>query len=252
MDPMVWLSATTALGVYGYCLYVVMIGGDYMIGRFWALPLFATVWLMYVFIPDNVRKDIPFCFACLLLITSLIPGQMKDIRGSCFTCVVGKAHMVDSSFTFRGNKLIANLYPLRLRNEGTYHLVHEGRRIAMSHSTQAHRMFYVGMSGFYAGSTVPLIDELALGDALLARLPASKRQNFYAGHFRRDIPKGYAYAIDTGSTERMDPNLAQYYKKLRLITSGDLFDPERLQTILYFNLGQYEHWKHDYLRNARR
>lgn len=247
----VWLPVCIAMGAFGYCLYVVYIGGDYMIGRFWALPVFTAVWLMYVCTPDSIRRDLLFCMGCAMLIGYIIPGQMIEIRNGCASCVVGKERMLDASFTFRGNRLVKNSYPLRIRTEGQYQFGNEGRKVAAERKTTAKIMYYIGMGGYYAGATRPLVDELALADPLLARLPASKRQNFYAGHFKRDIPRGYLYAIDTGSTERMDPSLAKYYEKLRLITSGDLFDPERLKTIILFNLGMYDHWKQEYVRRAK-
>jgi arabinofuranosyltransferase len=89
---------------------------------------------------------------------------------------------------------------------------------------------------------------VALADPLLARLPA-RRQSFYIGHFRRNIPKGYKQALETGSLSGMEPPLARYYEKLRLITSGNLLDKERLKTILLFNLGAYDHWKEEYLNS---
>ena len=49
----------------------------------------------------------------------------------------------------------------------------------------------------------------------------------------------------------MNPDLAQYYEKLALITQGELWDWERLKTILWFNLGAYDHWR-DAITCARR
>jgi len=246
-----WFPATIALGVYGYCLYVVYIGGDYMIGRFWAFPMFVAVWLFYVFMPTNMSGDKLFCLLCAMIITYIVPNQMLAIKDGCNSCVIGKAMMVDAIATFRANKMVINRWPLQLRTEGQYQFAYDGKRIASEKWDHAEKLTYIGMMGFYAGPTTPIIDELALTDPLLARLPASKSQNFHAGHFRRDIPNGYPYAIDTGDTSRMNPALAKYYEKLRLITSGNLFDPERLKTILYFNLGVYDHWKQDYLTHRK-
>ena len=47
----------------------------------------------------------------------------------------------------------------------------------------------------------------------------------------------------------MKPPLRKYYEKLRLITQGGLFNPLRLETLLRFNLGEYEPLRKDYLRN---
>ncbi len=49
----------------------------------------------------------------------------------------------------------------------------------------------------------------------------------------------------------MDPALAQYYDKLRLIISGDLWSWERLEEIVRFNLGEYDYLRDEYVKNGR-
>src|SRR5690606_33192812 len=95
---------------------------------------------------------------------------------------------------------------------------------------------YIGMAGYYAGPRVLMIDKLGLGDPLLARLPTWKNDIIYNGHFPRPIPEGYPHAAKTGSVQYMDPSLGKYYLKLRLITSGKLDDPKRIEAIIRFNL----------------
>ena len=36
-----------ALGILAYGLYVIRVGGDFMTGRFWALPVFAAAWCLH-------------------------------------------------------------------------------------------------------------------------------------------------------------------------------------------------------------
>ena len=93
-----------------------------------------------------------------------------------------------------------------------------------------------------------LIDKYALADPLLARLPP--KTFMMAGHFKRRVPKGYKHARLTDSLERMDPELAQYYRPLRSIIRDPLFSWDRIQEIFAFNLGRYDHHLDDYV--ARR
>ena len=60
------------------------------------------------------------------------------------------------------------------------------------------------------------------------------------GHFIREVPEGYVESLETGSNQLADPDLAEYYAKLKLITTGKILDPERLKTILEMNLGKYD------------
>ncbi|OQB39166.1 MAG: hypothetical protein BWY09_01167 [Candidatus Hydrogenedentes bacterium ADurb.Bin179] len=85
------------------------------------------------------------------------------------------------------------------------------------------------------------MDQLALSDPLLARLPAMSAQMLRIGHLERPIPDGYLETLMTGENQLQDRNLAAYYDKLRLVTRGPLFSWERLKTIVEMNLGKYDH-----------
>jgi arabinofuranosyltransferase len=101
--------------------------------------------------------------------------------------------------------------------------------------------FALGLLGYYAGPKIVLIDNFGLSEALLSRLPCIGLWPGFQGHFYRNIPKGYLYARETGSVEKMDQTLADYYSKLHLIISGSLWDLKRIKTILEFNLGLYDY-----------
>ena len=104
------------------------------------------------------------------------------------------------------------------------------------------------MSGIWAGQEVILIDQWALADPLLARLPTVAVNLNKVGHFMRRVPDGYLHLRKTGSLEKMDPQLREYYRPLRSIISDPLFSWDRLRTIMAFNLGHYDHFRRDYLR----
>ena len=106
-----------------------------------------------------------------------------------------------------------------------------------------------GVRLFYAGPHITMLDRVGLGDALLRACRLRILTAGAVGHALRAIPAGYVEARQTGDTSKMEPSLAQYYQKLRLVTSGDLFSWERLKTILGFQLGCYDHWLKDYIAN---
>ncbi|MDX2112652.1 MAG: hypothetical protein SFW63_02805 [Alphaproteobacteria bacterium] len=240
-----------AVGIYCYFLYVLRIGGDYMAGRFWALPIFATIWLWYVYPPQRLRADHLFAIAALLIAAYVVSPMLRNIHENCRDCIELKGRIIDSTRSFRANSLIKQRWPLEIRQSSSHGFCRDGRRRLAKKNPPVEVMFFVGMHAYCAGPQLRAIDMLGLGDALLARLPASDDQRFYIGHFRREIPKGYAYAVETGFTTLMHPSLARYYEKLRLITQGELFDTERLKTIVQFNLGAYDHWKDEYLNETK-
>ena len=99
----------------------------------------------------------------------------------------------------------------------------------------------MGIAGYLAGPDVYILDVYALSDPLLARLQMEDLENWRIGHFRRNIPKGYISTLKTGKNQIEDPNLGQYYEKLKIITSAPLFSKERMKTILEMNIGKYDY-----------
>jgi arabinofuranosyltransferase len=245
--PLPALPRTIAAGILCYCLYVFCVGGDYMAGRFWALPVFASLWLWYMFCARCERLDFAFTGLCVVLAAAIVAPMLRDINKNCDNCIPTEGKIMNASWTFGANKLVASRKPLQIRREGTYSFAQRGRKLATQDPPPTQKMWYIGMIGFYAGPKVKIIDELGLADPLLSRLPAAKKQHFYIAHFRRDIPKGYIKAIQTDSLKEMNSDLAHYYAKLRLIVAGDLWDVERLKTILRFNMGYYDQYRQRYL-----
>jgi arabinofuranosyltransferase len=122
---------------------------------------------------------------------------------------------------------------------------HPGTRYVVVHGG-------AGKAPFHAGPDVIYVDPLALTDPLLSRLPDADGKFWFSGHLGRHVPKGYAHARRTGSLEQMDPDLAAYYHKIRVITRGPLLSWQRIATIARFHLGQYDHHLQAYLKGGYR
>ena len=86
-----------------------------------------------------------------------------------------------------------------------------------------------------------MIDKNALADPLMARLPLDNQDDWRIGHFRHIIPAGYFETLETGRNEIVNPNIAVYYDRIKLIVRGDLFDIERVKEIINLTLGRYDH-----------
>jgi hypothetical protein len=77
----------------------------------------------------------------------------------------------------------------------------EGLRARQNHDKVA-KSEAIGYFGYEAGPQVHVLDDWALGDPLLARLPLSSAvlsSHWRIGHFRRDIPPGYLETLEKGS-----------------------------------------------------
>jgi arabinofuranosyltransferase len=95
----------------------------------------------------------------------------------------------------------------------------------------------LGYRGLVGGPDVHWIDLTALSDPLLARLPATHRPDWMAGHFHRAIPEGYRETLETGENVIKNPGVAELYRRLDLVVHGDLWSLERLEAIWWLNTG---------------
>jgi arabinofuranosyltransferase len=91
----------------------------------------------------------------------------------------------------------------------------------------------VGLFGYFAGPEVHVVDVLALGDPLLARLPAKPKWRI--GHFERPVPDGYLETIKDGTNVIADPEVAATYDRVKAITQERLWTVHRWRAILSMN-----------------
>ncbi len=229
-----------ACGVLLYVLYVVRIGGDFLSGRFLAvcvvvalaitverLPL-AGVWLRQAGLRRGVLAAVVVFVGVLALdrVGAATTELTADSRIRATPLARAVLHHDGSWRLSRGAR------DFRKRGLAARKKAANGQRVTAQRA--------LGFTGMAAGRQAILVDRFALADPLLARLPPKSGRAFSIGHVMRDVPAGYLHARETGSTEMMAPALAAYYERLWLVVSGPLLDPERLETIIAFNLGKVQ------------
>jgi arabinofuranosyltransferase len=109
---------------------------------------------------------------------------------------------------------------------------------------------FVGMVGFYAGPAVHIVDELALADPLLARIPGGDSRSLM-GHLTRVIPEGYLDTVTSGRNQIVDADLARYYDALHEVVSAPLWSAHRLRTLVRFVAGGYDRYLNAYLERHK-
>jgi len=234
-----------ALGIFLYCLYVIWIGGDFMGGRFFTVPLLlATIIVIRYSGLDKVKMGIPavciFLFSCLLqpnapVLTNASFGkdlsEFKDSHG------IGDERM----FYFQVASL-AHWEPGKPMPCNGF--AEQGRQYRKMNKPITKEHGSVGYRGFFAGPIAHIIDYNALADPLLARIPAVYRPDWRIGHFWRYTPEGY---LDSAGGDGNKPNkikdkgIAEFYEHLKIITRGPIWSFERWKEIMKMNLGMYSH-----------
>ena len=218
-----------------------------MSGRFLSAPFFMSLCLLSAKNPISTERRliaaVIVIIACNLYSPkSTLLGKNYLFHGDLYTSTSLRQSMTADSTTpfpnhpwaIRGRSLSNGSNDLQ-KNHGGYFVAQasDGFIITLWRA--------VGLSGFYAGPGVHVVDALSIGDPLLARIPPYYQSDWQPGHLNRIIPEGYVETHISGENQIRNPALSTYYRHLSLITRGTIFDPLRLWTIIQFNLGFFDH-----------
>jgi arabinofuranosyltransferase len=256
------VSIGLVCGLVLYFAYVVLVGGDFMSGRFLTAPFVCAA----VFIArgaGRLLEDRPFALAsvsaliivmAVALTTPRSPWRVwaaAPVEGEPFADFHGIVDEQRIYYPYTG--LLAGVHGHRPAD-------HSWARTGTSWRSLPRVAVYeaVGLLGFHAGPAVHIIDPMGLTDPLIARLPA--RPQWRIGHFKREIPAGYVQGMDEclhrifphGSVAPTthtcldwpaetntiaDPTLSRRYDLIRLVTQGPLFSTDRWRAIVRLNTG---------------
>ncbi len=229
-----------ALGIVLYLGYVVRIGGDFMVGRFLTAPL--VMGLLLLGHSDWTRSlaagnwKRPVGMGLVLIAAGFLAGRPTLLSGSGFgqsgSHLLGVSGVADER---------AYYYPttgLLRSDRGPHHIAHpwanQGRGFRQAgRSPVVCRT--IGFNGFFAGPAIHVIDLMGLSDPLLARLPASSREEWRIGHLQRNLPAGYQESVLQNQSRIREAKAAELDRKLRLILRGPLFSVERWRAIMELN-----------------
>jgi arabinofuranosyltransferase len=233
-----WLLA----GAVSYVAYVIVIGGDFMRGRFFSAPLFTAMlclatsdWLRTA----RERGAAAAIAAALALLGRAPPPFTGADYGKTIAERTPGVKIHDERRMFFA---VSSLRNARAMNPS--HPDHPWARSGLAAKAAAAAdprarvrvVDAIGYAGYYAGPGVHLVDRWALADALLARLPAAFGRY---GHYPRVIPRGYLETLATRTNRIADPDLAAYYAELAPVLRGPLWSARRLHAIWELNTGAY-------------
>jgi arabinofuranosyltransferase len=228
-------QAAVAGGILAYLVYVLLIGGDFVTGRFLSAAVLGAGVLL--------SRWQPLSRAALALATAVVVavGLSWNDPPPLRTAAVES----------RGEKLMD---PHGIADERSYYYPYSGfLRVIHGASVASHpwsleglearrehvRVTFrgdIGFFGFYAGPDVHVVDVWGLADPLMARLPARTDVSWRVGHFTRAIPAGYEETLLSGRNEIADPQIAALYDRIALVTRASLFSSRRLAEIWRMNV----------------
>ena len=219
---------TWALTIVLFCSYVVLVGGDFMSGRFLTAPFLLATALLVQRIADRAPGRTGPVLAFILLAGLLSPGSPLR-TGPSFGTDRSPELYIDSDGIADER---AFYYPrtglLRPRNGGPL-------SPAPMHRTSEPTLTGVrrdngALYPYEAGPGMHFIGEWALADAFLARLPPPDPRG-RPGHVIRPIPSGYDETLDSGKNRIEDPEMARIFDETQQVVAGPLWTTQRWRLI---------------------
>ncbi|MCX6549457.1 MAG: hypothetical protein NTY02_00360 [Acidobacteria bacterium] len=224
-----------AVGIVCYLLYVASIGGDFMSGRFLAVPVFAAMLILTRMLSAAREAWVVSIIAVVAL--SAASARMPLFTDSRFgdTGVKHSGVSDERVFYFRKNSLV-------FASMNSFDNPDWDAPRPAGQQRVMNTCGLMGEGGLDWGPHYYMLDECALADPLLARLPAVFKEEWRPGHFRRWVPDGYRESLVSGVNTIRNPKLREFYDRLSLITRGrELWSADRLSTIWRMNTGGYNH-----------
>jgi arabinofuranosyltransferase len=231
-------------GAAAYLVYVMRIGGDYMSGRLFALPMLLAVIAILRLVRDW-RAGLTIALAGTVLAV-LGPRTPLASAGAYAPIPIDRTHIRDE----RGDYFPRSGLLLVLGQ----HRPDPGYTRPTGDSPDAPQTLVWGAIGYYGFTRGPAwdtIDNLGLSDPLLARLQGRRLDEAWGrGHLFRDIPAGYIESVEMGENRIVDPALHEYFDRLLLVTTGPLWRWDRFRAIWEMNTGKDRYLLDDYATRA--
>ena len=228
------ITKAISLGIVLYLSYILLIGGDYLSGRFFTTPLL----LACVIISRTPLSNTVASYLSILLITLAllnIPATLLSnysTRGNplIFGSMNVARNLEEPSLDKRGlDNGGDNLLNLIERASFLY----PQQNVSLEPEVAITCKAYPGIS---KGPNLQLINPCGISDALISRLPARQDQTRKMGYFERELPVGYPESVRSRQNMIKDEGTRNYYSYIQLITQGSLLSWERFKAILLINL----------------
>lgn len=221
-----WLT----LGALLYLGYLLIIGGDYMFGRWLAPILVLLIGLLVIIRPRNMRL-LAIISSCATLIPLIAPQWTTNID-----------------------------WNTGMSDEHSFWKMYQGTMQAKRDVTDYKTRYFVpaiqptdhyfepaGYLGFMASDQFYIS---ILSDPCLVRTPSRMPEDWRPGHMSRPMPANYIQAALLGKGDNLDKNLNGYYSAIWQITREPVLSKHRLTVLWDFTLGHYDHFLDDYCKPA--
>ncbi|MCX6055179.1 MAG: hypothetical protein NTZ74_09750 [Chloroflexi bacterium] len=237
-----------SLGIFLYIFFVFYIGGDFMPGRMYASIFFLSMLLITQVQRETNVKLIVATSGILIFIGFLadcptpLMFSAKLASNTNSQIIDQRRLMMGGTSLFRNGHLNSSIeMDGKIWGFGGYNWIADEREAGTLYEMPVFIWKAIGLFGYFGGQEIRIIDQFALSDPLLARLPAFSNPNWRVGHLERYLPEGYPQSIADPKVKLADKQIEEYNNHLKVLTQSKLFSKGRLLEILRFNIGYYDY-----------
>ena len=224
-------------------VYVVYVGGDFMLGRFLTPGLFVTLIGFSKLKPEHFNIKL-FKFVLALSLIVYIGFYVNYINDETMSIYHEKAGVADErEFYFEHTSLFFSEHI----NQKDVYTTFEERKYAENIYIAGN----IGFLGFFAKDNDTIIDYYALANPFLSRVPVLYDKFYRIGHNSRNIDSGYFETVRKNENLIQDENLKEFYEVIKTITQDEIFSKKRIKTIIKYHLGKYDYLIEDYLKKQK-
>lgn len=209
--------------------YLLMVGTDYMGGRFLTPLLVISVVCLVRAVELEAFPGKAVTFLLAMGASSLSHTFFLHLRAP--EVVIESSGIADErSFYARDLSIESNVV---LRNARYMHPWFRLGQAQRHEKDATYIACVVGMFGYGLHNAGEIIDPFAITDPFLARLPA--RPGARIGHYERAFPEGYLETRVSGRNQLSDPKLHELWDLVDEVAKGPLFSRHRLEAIWRLN-----------------
>lgn len=248
---------TLVAGVVLYGIYVIYIGGDFMMGRHFTVMFLMSVTCYFeiynrefekrsnVYRNNKLKKFVATIVVCCIVYTVTTPVITQQFQfGNEFSSPIADERAGYFKWTSLFNNAISYFSTGEMCIEQAWN--DQGvRDIREANLPGGILRMVPGITKYY-NNDLYLNDLYALGDPYLSKLPAVREANWRIGHMYREAPKGYYETVYYGGNQIENEAASEYYEIIKLITRGKVFDKDRLKAVIDINLGKYDYLVDEY------
>ena len=232
-----------SIGQIIYVYYVYQAGGDFMLGRFFAILVFLSTGQIILSLASFKKLNVIVKSSILIgmFLTILFIGSFQ--RYPFFLAV--------DNYTSRGHFYGTPYFNFHIVDEKMYYYNYYGLlsplRVSwpiIKQQSEKHPSKYLAICGGIGLASISdpsyyYVDECGLTDPFISRIPAIHSEIWRIGHHFRKIPTNYGEYLIGNVDETLDEKVNPLLKDISLISSGSLANIERLQAIWRVNAGYY-------------